>query len=191
MTDAADILLRRVADGDQSAFEELALQYAPLIESMSAQFAPSFAAMAEGAAIGEQDLQQEARLALYRAANTFDPEKKGITFGLYAKICIRNSLVSLWRKSSAGARVSRRGSKEVVETGGRDALSELLSASETGALREKIRAALSPYENRIFEQYISGMSVKQIALHVDKTEKSVSNALYRIRVKIKGLLSSD
>ena len=191
MTDAADTLLRRVAEGDQNAFEELAAQYAPLIASMSAHFAPSFSKTADGAAIGEQDLAQEARLALYRAAKTFDSSKKGITFGLYAKICVRNSLVSLLRKSSAGARASRRGTREEAAADGKDALSEFLSTTETGALRERIREVLSPYENRIFEQYISGMSVKQIALHADKTEKSVSNALYRTRVKIKGLLSSD
>ncbi len=190
MTDAVEVLLFRIKNGEQSAFEELASLYAPLIESMSTQFARSFAAKADSVAVGEQDLAQEARFALYRAAKTYDAEKKGVTFGLYAKICVRNALVSLLRRVSALARVSHR-ETGVEGMGGRDALSELLTAAETGALRERIREALSPYENSIFEQYISGMSVKQIALNGKRPEKSVSNALYRIRVKIKGLLSSD
>lgn len=191
MTDAPNELLARVAEGDENAFEELALQYAPLIRSMSARFTRSFSETADTAAIGVQDLEQEARLALYRAAKTYDAAKNGVTFGLYAKICVRNSLVSMWRKSAAAARALRRSEQNAEETAGKDTLTELLSAAETDALRARIRETLSPYESRIFEQYISGMSVKQISLNADKTEKSVSNALYRIRVKIKGLLSSD
>ncbi len=191
MTDATDELLLRVAKGDEAAFESLAEQYAPLIRSMSARFVPSFTETAGTAAIGEQDLEQEARLALYRAAKTFDSQKNGVTFGLYAKICIRNSLISLLRKSSASARAVRRGVRDAGEMGAREPLSELLSASETDALRSRIRETLSSYENCIFEQYISGRSVKSISQNVGKTEKSVSNALYRVRVKIKGLLTSD
>lgn len=191
MTDAVDALLFRISRGEEDAFEDLAVQYAPLIRAMSARFISSFSETADTAAIGEQDLEQEARLALYRAAKTFDRAKPGVTFGLYAKICIRNSLISLWRKSVSSARAAHVREEDAEVAGGKDALAELLSASETDALRVRIREVLSPYENRIFEQYISGLSVKQIALNADKTEKSVSNALYRIRVKIKGLLSSD
>ncbi len=191
LTDAPNDLLSRVAEGDENAFEELALQYAPLIRAMSARFSRSFSETADTAAIGVQDLEQESRLALYRAAKTYDAAKNGVTFGLYAKICIRNSLVSMWRKSAASARALHRSKRDAQETVGKDTLAELLSETATDALRTRIREMLSPYEARIFEQYISGMSVKQISLNADKTEKSVSNALYRIRVKIKGLLSSD
>jgi DNA-directed RNA polymerase specialized sigma24 family protein len=97
----------------------------------------------------------------------------------------------MWRKSSASARALHRSRQAAEQTVGGDTMAELLTSSETDALRGRIREVLSSYEKRIFEQYISGMSVKQISLNTDKTEKSVSNALYRIRVKIKDLLSSD
>lgn len=184
-----DALLLAVASGDEDAFRSLAELYAPLIRSMSEGFARSIAETEDTAAIGVQDLEQEARLALYRAARSFDTRKDGITFGLYAKICIRNSLVSLWRKSASAARAARRHSA-VRSDGVRDPLSEIVSALETDALAARIRSVLSPYENCIFEQYISGRSVKCISAGVGKTEKSVSNALYRIRVKIKGLLAN-
>lgn len=188
MADAVKNLLASVASGDETAFQTLAEQYAPLIQSMSERFISSFAKTADTGAISVQDLEQEARLALYRAAMRYDTERDGVTFGLYAKICIRNSLISLFRKSVSAARSAHRDASQLKSVSAHDPLAALVSLAETRALTARIRDALSPYENRIFDQYISGRSVKSIACSVGKSEKSVSNALYRIRVKIKGLL---
>lgn len=189
LTDELNALLSAAANDDEVAFLQLQQQYSPLIRSMSERFLTSFSETEDIAAIGRQDLEQEARLALYRAVKTFDLSKDSVTFGLYAKVCIRNSLISLWRKSVSAARSARKNKMPAPDSPSRDPLFEIVSALETDALAARIRAVLSPYENRIFEQYISGRSVKNISLHMKKTEKSVSNALYRIRVKIKGLLS--
>ena len=187
LSEVLDSLLSAVASGDENAFGELAEAYAPLICSMSARFAQSFAEL--GDAAGVQDLEQEARLALYRAAISYDSRKNGVTFGLYAKICIRNSLVSLWRKSASAARAARKTGALPADSG-HDPLSALLSADGADALTARIRGVLSPYENRIFEQYIRGLSVKRISAEIGKPEESVSNALFRIRAKIKGLLAN-
>lgn len=183
-------LLAAVAAGDEDAFSQLSEQYAPLVRSMSARFAPSFAALPENAAIGTQDLEQEARFALYRAALTYDRAQTGVRFGLYAKICIRNSLVSLLRRSSSRRRTGKRSPEVEHAVRAPDPL--ILAAADDASLRltERISQVLSPYEKNIFEQYISGRSVKCISLSVGKSEKSVHNALYRIRVKIKGLLEN-
>ena len=190
MTKEIHDLLTAVACGDENAFSSLTEQYAPLIRSMSERFIDSFKDTADISAISVQDLEQEARLALYRAAASYDTRQSGVTFGLYAKICIRNSLISLLRKSASAARSKSKSESNAARGGVGDPLSELVSQTEAAALTARIRSALSPYENSIFEQYISGRSVKCISGNVGKTEKSVSNALYRIRVKIKGLLSN-
>ena len=98
--------------------------------------------------------------------------------------------VRILRKSASAARSKSKSESNAARGGVGDPLSELVSQTEAAALTARIRSALSPYENSIFEQYISGRSVKCISGNVGKTEKSVSNALYRIRVKIKGLLSN-
>ena len=190
MTKEIHDLLTAVACGDENAFSSLTEQYAPLVRSMSERFIDSFKDTADISAISVQDLEQEARLALYRAAASYDARQSDVTFGLYAKICIRNSLISLLRKSASAARSKSKSESNAARGGVGDPLSELVSQTEAAALTARIRSALSPYENSIFEQYISGRSVKCISGNVGKTEKSVSNALYRIRVKIKGLLSN-
>ena len=52
----------------------------------------------------------------------------------------------------------------------------------------RISANLSEYENRIWWLYTSGAHAKDIAERVGKDEKSVSNAIYRIRKKLRELL---
>ena len=46
----------------------------------------------------------------------------------------------------------------------------------------------SPYEAEVFDEYTSGKSAREIAEIVGREERSVSNALYRMKVKIRGLL---
>jgi len=183
-------LLTAAAAGNESAFAQLCEQYAPLIRSMSARFAVSFSALPENPAIGTQDLEQEARLALFRAAQTYDCAQNDVQFGLYAKICIRNSLVSLLRKHSSRKRTEKRSAEPVPHSRETDPLFSYLESDASQRLSDRITQVLSSYENSILEQYISGRSVKCISLSVGKSEKSVYNALYRIRVKIKGLLEN-
>ena len=180
-------LLEAVVQGDQNAFNRLSELYAPLIRSMSARFVESLSAQNDAGLIDAQDLEQEARLALFRAVTTYDGEQKKVSFGLYAKICIRNALISQWRKAKA-AHARKVKAEQPVLRHSEDAVLSFLSEEDVRGLRNKIREVLSPYENIIFEQYISGRSVGSIAVSVGRSEKSVSNAVYRVRVKIRGLL---
>ena len=180
-------LLEAVVQGDQNAFNRLSEMYAPLIRSMSARFVESLSAQNDAGLIDAQDLEQEARLALFRAVQSYNRKQREVSFGLYAKICIRNALISQWRKAKA-AHARKVKAEQPVLRHSEDAVLSFLSEEDVRGLRNKIREVLSPYENIIFEQYISGRSVGSIAVSVGRSEKSVSNAVYRVRVKIRGLL---
>ena len=80
--------------GDQLAFAELNSAYAPLIDSMTDQFCGT----EEKKKSDREDLRQEASVAFYRALMSYDADQTEVSFGLYAKICIRNHLISLLRK---------------------------------------------------------------------------------------------
>ena len=180
-------LLEAVVQGDQNAFNRLSELYAPLIRSMSARFVESLSAQNDAGLIDAQDLEQEARLALFRAVQSYNRKQREVSCGLYAKICIRNALISQWRKAKA-AHARKVKAEQPVLRHSEDAVLSFLSEEDVRGLRNKIREVLSPYENIIFEQYISGRSVGSIAVSVGRSEKSVSNAVYRVRVKIRGLL---
>ena len=71
-----------------------------------------------------------------------------------------------------------------------DSLYRIVSDEGMNETLETFRSALSGYEKEVFEYYIVGKSVTEIAERLGKDEKSVSNALYRMKVKIRGLLKN-
>ena len=96
-------LLEAIVQGDQNAFNRLSEMYAPLIRSMSARFVESLSAQNDAGLIDVQDLEQEARLALFRAVQSYDRKQRNVSFGLYAKICIRNARPSAGRIAKKAA----------------------------------------------------------------------------------------
>jgi DNA-directed RNA polymerase specialized sigma24 family protein len=69
-----------------------------------------------------------------------------------------------------------------------DPSQKILEEERVKALYSLIRKNLSPYEYRIWQLYMSGRSAKDISLVVGADEKSVGNAIYRIRKKLRALL---
>ena len=61
----------------------------------------------------------------------------------------------------------------------------LLDKEQVWETRRQIKAMLSPLEYEIFEMYISGFSYAEIASRIGKSQKSVDNALCRIKKKLR------
>jgi RNA polymerase sporulation-specific sigma factor len=54
-----------------------------------------------------------------------------------------------------------------------------------------IQKSLSNYEYKIWRLYLSGFSTSEIANQLNTDSKSVSNAIYRIRVKLKTSINNQ
>ena len=65
-----------------------------------------------------------------------------------------------------------------------------INAEDDERLKAKIKTELSDFEKSVFDLYINDKSTREIAEILGREEKSVSNALYRMKVKIKGLLKN-
>lgn len=197
-------LLAGVRGKEEGAFERLAEQYSSLTESVIHRFAPSFG-ISGGSGISDNgydldDLRQYAAMALYRAAATYRPDDEGkdVSFGLYAKVCLNNAMISELRKYRR--EMKKREVREETEEFRRrrrkgciaenDPLYRIVAEEGMRETLERFRSALSEYEKEVFECYIVGKSVTEIAERLGKEEKSVSNALYRMKVKIRGLLKN-
>jgi RNA polymerase sporulation-specific sigma factor len=175
-------LITRVKDGDESAFEELLLQYTPLIEASVAKM------LGDGLYSSyEDDFRQEAVVVLYNAILSYNIEQHEVEFGLFAKICISNALISQLRilKRQNIARLSDTAFDGLFANDSEDPSLKVLEQENLNALYFKIKNALSKYEYRIWHMYMSGKTAKEISLIVGKDERSVSNAIYRIRKKLR------
>jgi len=167
-------LILSVRSGNDAAFAELCRKYAPLIDSIIGQYG----SLSEDPGEGRDDLRQEATVSFYRAVMTYNLDQDKVSFGLYAKICIRNRMVSLLRKNQAGKKQKPK-QKETPVFGG--AATEI-SRAELQALADR---CLTAYEKTAFFLYIDGKSYRDIAISLGVSEKSVDNALFRAKTKLR------
>ena len=178
-------LIEKARNGDQEAFSCLLAMYSPLIEAVTSKFSAG-----EGLSFFRDDLRQEATVVFYNSILTYDLEQTEVEFGLYAKICMSNSLVSYLRmlkKVSAEIPTDSQNESLFVRDY-EDPTARILEQENIKALYSIIRKNLSDFEYRVWQMYVSGQSAAGIANALQKDEKSISNAIYRIRKKLRALL---
>ena len=178
-------LLEAVRSGDQNAFATLLSLYRPLIDRAVNRFSQKL--------YGEEsreDMRQEAMAAFYDAIRTYHAEQEKVEFGLYAKVCIGNRLISHVRRElkQQGLVSLDDVNAECIFGADGDLLSLVIEEEESEALFRSIRETLSRYEYDVFSHYIKGKSSAEIAELLEKSIKSVDNAIARIRKKLKNLL---
>ena len=166
-------LILRVRNGDSVAFEAICEQFKPLILSMVNKY------MLSCEEDNRDDLLQEAKMAIYNAILTYDTNQTSVSFGYYAKRCIRNRLLSYLRKLHSK---KRQKIAEMNEEQAQDTPQDTILQYE---ILSQAKDILSAYEMKILKMYISGLRAKEISVAIGKSEKSVNNAIYRIRTKLK------
>ena len=170
-------LINAARAGDESAFEALIEAYEPLIDTMSR----SFANVNEDSE-SQEDLRQEACIALYKAVQSYDSTQAEVSFGLYAKMCMRNRLISYTRKLRRREAVLPLEERIKTEE---DVIQGVVAEEAYMELYRRIEDLLSPYENHVWWLYLSGQTTGAIAASLCKDERSVQNAIYRIRKKLR------
>ncbi|MBR2371150.1 MAG: sigma-70 family RNA polymerase sigma factor [Clostridia bacterium] len=191
-----------VKENDQDSFSRLLDMFEPLILSLVNQYGTDLSVE------DKEELECEASLGLYNAALSYDCDQDEVGFGLYAKICIKNRLATacrVYRKRDKIRTVSIEGidadEQERMLPGSRsdeNPADSIIAEESLERLKYAINKLLSPYESRIWWMYVSGLSAKEIAarecaecngLPDTRMIRSVNNALYRIRTKLKLSLS--
>ncbi len=188
--DLADLLCA-AREGDQTAYAVLLERYAPMLQSMVSKYAAYGMSEAD-----LEDLRQEASVVFCSAVQTYDPTREGVEFGLYAKICVGHGLASalrVFRRQRRQGLLSLEGENLIEQNpellGCEISVTEaLIDKERMEALQLLIQRNLSSYESRVWWMYVSGASTAHIAQTFGKDEKSVSNAIYRIRKKLRQVL---
>ena len=171
-------LVKGVQDKDPAAFPALLACFSPLLEKS----VNSFAKTTVLASAEKDDLLQEISLALYRAAQRFDLSQSKVTFGLYAKICIRNKLISAKRKLE-------RKKRKKTPLPPEEPSGSAFSAEVFSSLMRRARLLLSQKEKTVLLFYLKGLSYDEIAKSLDCSVKSVDNALARAKRKLKNAVA--
>ena len=144
-----------------------------------------------------EDLIQEGMIGLFKAVRDFR-EDKDTSFYHFAKLCINRQLCSALSASnrkkhqplnsyvSLSAEEQEDGrTMENLLIGYTDNPEEMVIEQELwDEFQRSLWNNLSKMEQRVLQLYLDGNSYTQIAERMDKTPKSIDNALQRIRQKI-------
>lgn len=173
------------AGGDDEAMAHLISAVTPIAKAKASGFA--------NARISNEDLMQEGMLGFLDAVKKFDPSK-GVPFKSFAEICINNRIISAVRKNfnSKNAALSNAVSfeSETADIAADSDPADIISDKfETEYLSELLSSGLSDFEKKVIDLRLQNKSYAEIAEKLVTTEKSVDNALQRIKSKMRRKLN--
>ena len=180
-------LIIQSRNGDEFAEEALAKRYVKLVRICARQF---FLVGGDG-----EDLIQEGMLGLLNAIRRYDPQG-GASFKTYAERCVRNRLLSAVEMDNRlkNDPLNRGISLEVLESDSENRSvgdvaftrwpeDVILERERQHEMQKEYVKLLSKYEMDVLKLYLRGLSYVEIASELGKTEKSIDNAVQRIRKK--------
>ncbi len=180
------------AEGDKLATEYILSKYKNLVRARAKDY---FLAGAD-----RDDLVQEGMIGLFKAIRDFDITKQA-SFRGFAELCVKRQILTAIKTATRqkhqplNSYVSL--SNPVFEDDSERTLVELLAEQDsanpeemilrreqTKAMEEKMDKVLSPLERKVFSLYLRGMDYREIAAELNRTPKSIDNALTRIKRKL-------
>lgn len=182
-------LQRYAGEGDRTAEDVLASRYLQMVKACAR---PLFLVGGDS-----EDLIQEGTFGLLSAIRQYSPEA-GASFKTFAEHCIKMRLLSAVKSAtrlkhfplndsvsfeqlsddsnaqlSASPDVFRRNPEDLV-----------LARESKEELYNTFSECLSEYEKKVLRLYLMGLSYRDIAESLKKDERSVDNAVQRIRRKL-------
>ncbi len=180
---------------EDTAMEYLLEKYKPLVRQKTRKLF-----LIDG---DKDDLIQEGMIGLFKAVRDYQVEKDA-SFRTFADLCISRQLYSAIKKSNRlknqplNSYISiysdefndadeLAGDRTVISSGSDNiANPEAIVIGRENAIdmQNKMFDKLSKMEREVLKRYLEGMTYQEIAADMEKTPKSIDNALQRIKGKI-------
>lgn len=152
-----------------------------------------------------EDLVQEGMIGLYKAIRDFDSRKNNL-FVSFADLCITRQLytavqASLRKKhgplntyisfydSGLGSGIEEDKQEVFYVAAHQNPEEMVLLKEQVNTLWSRIEQTLSEYEQKVLSMYLDGLSYQEISEEMAKSEKSIDNAIQRVKKKVVLLLN--
>ena len=139
------------------------------------------------------DLIQEGMIGLFKAVRDYQPDRDA-AFQTFASICVDRQIYNAIQSSNRqkhqplNSYISMNGEEWETQMGSKTEQSPetIIIAQENAVqMEEKIRKQLSTFENEVLTLYLDGNNYQQIGEKMNKSSKSIDNALQRIKGKVR------
>ena len=188
---ADEELVGIIKDGDKKALDYLLNKYKDIVTMKANRF---FIIGAE-----RDDMIQEGFWGLYKAIQSFNPEKQN-SFKTFANLCVERQLITVLKTSNRQKNIPLNSSfslnvsaydenddmsvLDVLDTKTvEDPLETIIKKEYYENVENQIDKNLSQFEKDVLNRYIKGQSYVDIASSLEAPVKSVDNAIQRSRKK--------
>ncbi len=143
-------------------------------------------ALSQGRAVELDDLVQEGLIGVYAAMNAYD--FSSASFSTFVRLCIDRSIITALRKYYRKKQIPE---EKLISMDDAEPLSsagpESIVIEREAFLNfvESLKSRLSELEYRILVAYLRGDNYDEIARNLALKSKTVDNAMFRIRQKLK------
>ena len=182
-------LIALAQSGEERAIEELLCRYADLVKSCARGF---FLIGGE-----TDDLVQEGMIGLYGAIVNFRKDEAGSNFKNFAYMCVRRRIIDAVKRASSKKNSPLNDGISADDVDGWLIYSafnpeeSLIYSDERREIKQEMVRVLSDFEYKVFSLYMEGLSNAQICETTGRSDKSVSNAIQRSKVKLQAALKTD
>ncbi len=190
-------LVKLVQQGDKRAQEHLLNKYKPLVKTRARTY---FLIGAD-----TEDIIQEGMIGLYKAMRDFQ-KNKNASFRAFAELCINRQMITAIKMATRQKHIPLNSyislNRPVFEQESEETYMDMLMGGEIlnpealligredkHFMETQIIKMLSDFEKRILLLYLRGKTYYEISCIVEKSEKSIDNALQRVKKKIEKYLN--
>lgn len=175
-------------DINPNEFEKIIEDLKPNIEALANKYYIS--------GFEKEDIYQESYIGVLSAIKYFDKNKNN-NFYAFANLIIERRIIMLLKKSKKMNNISLNNSVSLDSKMNSDTYNSFIDFLESdknfledlkaeellNEKKEKLIKKLSKLEKKVFNLYINGYSYKEISNKININEKSVDNAIQRIKLK--------
>ena len=185
-------MVKMAQEGSVTAEEYLIKKYKDLVKKKSRTYF----------IIGgdREDVVQEGMIGIFKAIRGFD-ENKEASFKTFAEVCINRQIIDAIRNAnlqkhqilneslSLSSDNDPEGEQKTLEerlpSNNGDDPETLMLMKEIGQyLKEESHEIFSALEQKVWDKMLQGKQYQEIALELEKSPKSIDNAMQRIKKKI-------
>ncbi len=155
----------------------------------------------------KEDIIQEGMIGLYKAIRDYKPNS-GATFRSFAELCVTRQIITAIKKATRQKHIplnsyislnkpiyDDENERILLDTFiGKNILNPeeiMLDKERFFDIESKLSQNLSKLELKVLRKYLEGKSYTEIAVQINKSEKSIDNALQRIKKKIAKYIVND
>ena len=153
----------------------------------------------------KEDIYQEGMIGFYKAIRDFKPDKF-TSFKAFAEICVTRQIITAIKTATRQKHIplntyvslnkpiyEDESDRTLIDVLSSIAISDpeelIISQEQLKFIEEEIARVLSELELEVLTSYLDGKSYQEIASDLDRHEKSIDNALQRVKRKLEKCLN--